>query len=521
MLYNLMRRSLSRNTRRFFGGFVEARAKQHTQLLINGQFMDSKTDKWIDVYDPATQELVTKVPEITNEEFSLAVSNAAEAQKSWRNVPIPARQRVMFKLQDLIRENMDRIAEGIVHENGKTFSDAKGDVMRGLEVVEFSCNIASHMMGETVENVSNNVDTYSLRQPLGVAAGICPFNFPAMIPLWMFPIAVTCGNTFVMKPSERTPTATMQIAELALQAGLPPGVLNVVHGSRACVNAICDDPIIRAISFVGSNSAGEYIHDRGTKTGKRVQANMGAKNHGTILPDADKESTLNALAGAAFGAGGQRCMALPVALFVGDAAEWIPELIDKAKTMTMGKGDEQGVQLGPIVCKENKERIERLIQSAEDQGADIILDGRNPKVSGSPNGNFVGPTIITNITDEMDCYREEIFGPVLLCKKVESLDDAIQFTNNNAWGNGTALFTNSGAAARKFTNEIDVGQVGINLPIPVPLPFFSFTGSRKSFVGSTNFYGKKGVDFYTQTKTITTNWKFNEGSIKTGFHESK
>lgn len=521
MFRSVIRKSLRRGSRGFTGGFVDARAKAQTQLLIDGKFVDSKTDRWIDVYNPATQELVTRVPEMTPEEFALAVSNAAEAQKSWRKVPIPARQRVMFKLQDLIRENMDRIAEGIVHENGKTFADAKGDVMRGLEVVEFSCNIASHIMGETVENVANNVDTYSLRQPLGVAAGICPFNFPAMIPLWMFPIAVTCGNSFVMKPSERTPTATMQIAELALQAGLPPGVLNVVHGSRDCVNAICDDPTIRAISFVGSNQAGEYIHDRGTRTGKRVQANMGAKNHGTIMPDADKDSTLNALAGAAFGAGGQRCMALPVALFVGDAADWIPDLKDKAETMTMGKGDEPGVQLGPIVCKENKDRIERLIQSAEDQGADIILDGRNPNVPGAPQGNFVGPTIITNVTKDMDCYKEEIFGPVLLCKKVDTLDDAIDFTNSNAWGNGTALFTNSGAAARKFTSEIDVGQVGINLPIPVPLPFFSFTGSRKSFVGSNNFYGKKGVEFYTQIKTITTNWKFDEKSIKTGFHESK
>lgn len=459
------------------------------------------------------------MPEITKEEFQLATSSAAEAQTKWRRTPVSVRQRVMFRLVDMLWSNMDTIAAGIVTENGKTFTDAKGDVLRGIEVVEFSCNVASHMMGETVENVANDVDTYSLRQPLGVCAGICPFNFPAMIPLWMFPIALTTGNTFIMKPSERTPTATMQIAELALQAGVPPGVLNVVHGSKDCVNYICDDPSIRAISFVGSNQAGEYIHSRGTASGKRVQSNMGAKNHGTVLPDADKESTLNAIAGAAFGAGGQRCMALPVNLFVGESKNWIADLAEKAKSIPLGEGNNPKAMCGPVIAKENLERIERLIQSAADQGAKIVLDGRKPKVEGYPKGNFVGPTIITGITEDMECYKEEIFGPVLLCKEMDSLDDAIKFTNANPWGNGTALFTNSGAAARKFTTDIDVGQVGINLPIPVPLPFFSFTGSKKSFVGSTNFYGKKGVDFFTQTKTITTNWKFHESQIRTGFHE--
>jgi malonate-semialdehyde dehydrogenase (acetylating)/methylmalonate-semialdehyde dehydrogenase len=361
-------------------------------------------------------------------------------------------------------------------------------------------------MGETVENVSRNIDTYSYRQPLGVCAGICPFNFPAMIPLWMFPLAITCGNTYVLKPSERDPGASMMLARLAKEAGLPDGVLNVVHGAKDTVNFICDAPDIRAISFVGGDAAGRHIHERGTRNGKRVQSNMAAKNHATILPDADKNRTLDQLVGAAFGASGQRCMALSAAVFVGEAKNWIPDLVERVRKLKVSQGEEPGADLGPLISPQAKARVESLIQSAADEGAKVVLDGRGIKVQGYEKGNFVGPTVIADVKPNMKCYTEEIFGPVLICLTADTLDDAIKMINSNPYGNGTAVFTNSGALARKYQHEIDVGQVGINVPIPVPLPFFSFTGSRKSFLGATHFYGKMGVEFFTQTKTITSNW---------------
>jgi len=364
-------------------------------------------------------------------------------------------------------------------------------------------------MGETVENVSKNVDTYSYRQPLGVCAGITPFNFPAMIPLWMFPIAIACGNTFVLKPSERDPGASMIIARLVKEAGIPDGVVNVIHGARDAVNFICDAPEIKAISFVGGDAAGRHIHERGTQNGKRVQSNMAAKNHATIMPDADKEKTIDDIVGAAFGAAGQRCMALSAAVFVGEAKNWIPDIAAKAAKLKVTEGTQPGADLGPVISPQAKEKIHNLIQSGVDQGARLVLDGRNVKVPGYEKGNFVGPTILAGVKPNMKAYTEEIFGPVLVCLEVDTLDDAIKLINENPYGNGTAIFTTSGAVARKYQHEIDVGQVGVNLPIPVPLPFFSFTGSRKSFLGSTHFYGKMGVHFYTQTKTITSRWSLD------------
>lgn len=328
----------------------------------------------------------------------------------------------------------------------------------------------------------------------------------------MFPIACTSGNTFVLKPSEKTPGATMILAEMAKEAGLPDGVLNVVHGSVDCVNFLCDDPSIRAISFVGSDRAGRYIHQRATATGKRVQANLGAKNHAVIMPDADKNAALNALCAAAFGASGQRCMAISVAVFVGESKTWVSDLKQKAQTLIVGEGHQPGVGLGPVISAESKRKIENLIESGYEQGAELVLDGRGINVQDFEKGNFIGPTILNGVKPNMDCYKEEIFGPVLVCVSVDTLDEAISFINSNAQGNGCAIFTQSGAAARKFQFEIDVGQVGINLPIPVPLPFFSFTGSRGSFVGSTHFYGKEGVHFYTQIKTITSNWRLTEST---------
>jgi len=406
----------------------------------------------------------------------------------------------------LIVKHTEDLARCITIEQGKTLADARGDVFRGLEVVEHSTSAASLMMGETVENVSRNIDTYSYRQPLGVCAGITPFNFPAMIPLWMFPMAVVTGNTFLMKPSERDPGAAMMIAKLAQEAGLPDGVLNIIHGAKDAVNFICDAPPIKAISFVGGDTAGRHIHDRGTKNGKRVQSNMAAKNHATVMPDADKDKTLDQLVAAAFGAAGQRCMALSAAVFVGESSKWIPELVERAKKLKVGSGLEPGIDLGPVISPQAKHKIEALIESGKKQGAKVVLDGRGLQIPGYPKGNFVGPTILADVQPNMEVYKEEIFGPVLLVMSAPTLDDAIHLINENPYGNGTAIFTTSGAVARKYQHEIEVGQIGINVPIPVPLPFFSFTGSKRSFLGSTHFYGKMGVHFYTQTKTITSNW---------------
>lgn len=476
------------------------------QNFIGGKFVDSKTDKWIELRNPATQELVCLVPESTQEEMDHATENCAEAFKTWSQVPVQSRARVMFKLQSLIEKHTDEIAHSITIEQGKTLADARGDVFRGFEVVEQACNMPSFMMGETSNNNASNLDITSYRQPLGVVAGICPFNFPAMIPLWMFPVATTAGNTFLMKPSEKDPGAAMILARLAQEAGLPDGVLNVIHGAHDSVNHICDHEAIKAISFVGGNQAGEYIYARGTGNGKRVQANLGAKNHACIMPDSDRDTVVKAMTAAAFGAAGQRCMALSVAVFVGESKEWVADIVEEGKKLTVGPGIDTATDVPPVTTAESRDRINALITSGAEQGATIALDGRDVQVEGFPNGNFVGPTVIDNATTEMDCYTEEIFGPVLTCVHVDTMEEAIKVINANEYGNGTCIFTTSGPDSRKFVHEIDVGQVGVNVPIPVPLPFFSFTGSRASIRGDLNFYGKAGVHFYTQIKTVTSKW---------------
>ncbi|RUS26938.1 methylmalonate-semialdehyde dehydrogenase [Jimgerdemannia flammicorona] len=494
------------NVSRTFSTTVPAFQAHTTKLYINGEFVESSTKKWIDVRNPATQEVVTRVPEATPEELRAATSSAQEAFKEWRKSSVLTRQRIMMELQYLIRKHTDRIAKSIVYEQGKTLTDARGDVFRGLQVVEHACSIPTLMMGEKL-TVAKDMDTYNIREPLGVVAGICPFNFPAMIPLWMFPMAIATGNTCIIKPSEKDPGATMILAELAAEAGVPKGVLNVVHGAVDTVNYICDEPAIQAISFVGSDQAGRHIYERGSRNGKRVQANMGAKNHGVILPDANKQHTLNQLAGAAFGAAGQRCMALSTAIFVGEAQHWLPELVERAKELKVTCGMEPGADLGPLISPQAKQRAERLIQSGVDQGAKLLLDGRGIVVPGYEKGNFVGPTVLAEVKPHMECYKEEIFAPVLVSLNAETLDDAIEIINGNPYGNGTAIFTTSGAAARRFESEIDVGQVGINVPIPVPLPMFSFTGTRGSILGDLNFYGKTGILFYTKFKTVTALWR--------------
>jgi malonate-semialdehyde dehydrogenase (acetylating) / methylmalonate-semialdehyde dehydrogenase len=485
------------------------------KLLLDGKFIESQSGEWQDVVNPATQEVLAQVPHATDSEIDAAVASAKLAYKQWKHTPIAARARIMLKLQALVREHMSRIAQTLSAEQGKTLADAEGDVFRGLEVVEHACSIGSLQLGEFAENVAGGVDTYTIHQPIGVCAGITPFNFPAMIPLWMFPMAIVCGNTFVLKPSEQDPLTPMLLAELALQAGIPPGVLNIVHGGKRAVDALCTHPDITAVSFVGSTAVGTHVYDLASQHGKRVQCMMGAKNHAVVMPDANKEHSLNALVGATFGAAGQRCMATSVTVLVGEAQKWIPDIVAKAKTLKVNAGSEKGADLGPVVSRNAKNRILGLVEDGVKEGAKLELDGRAIKVSGYEKGNFIGPTIFSGVTPEMKIYTTEIFGPVMVIVGVNTLQEAIELVNKNPFGNGTGIFTQSGAAARKFQSEIDVGQVGINVPIPVPVPYFSFTGSRGSKLGDLGPYGKQAVQFYTQTKTVTTRW-FDDRSTSAG-----
>ncbi|MBN8886117.1 MAG: CoA-acylating methylmalonate-semialdehyde dehydrogenase [Rudaea sp.] len=485
------------------------------KLLIDGQFVESKTSQWRDVVNPATQTVLARVPFTTAVEVDAAVAAAQRAFKTWRKTPIGTRARIFLKYQQLIREHMRELAAILTAEQGKTLADAEGDVFRGLEVVEHAAAIGNLQLGELANNVAGGVDTYTILQPLGVCAGITPFNFPAMIPLWMFPMAIATGNTFVLKPSEQDPMVTMRLVELALEAGVPNGVLNVVHGGEDVVNAICDHKDIKAVSFVGSTRVGTHVYRRALLAGKRVQCMMGAKNHAVVLPDANKEQTLNALAGAAFGAAGQRCMAASTAVLVGETRRWIPELVAKAKTLKVNAGSVAGTDVGPLISCAARERVEGFIAAGVEQGATLELDGRHPTVSGFERGNFVGPTIFSGVKPGMRIYDEEIFGPVLVILEAETLDEAIALVNANPNGNGTAIFTQSGAAARRFQEDIDVGQVGINVPIPVPVPLFSFTGSRASKLGDLGPYGKQVVTFYTQTKTVTARW-FDDDTLGHG-----
>ncbi|KAF6829084.1 methylmalonate-semialdehyde dehydrogenase [Colletotrichum musicola] len=481
---------------------------EDTPYFLDNKFLTSSATDFIDLHDPATNNLVTRVPQMTTEELQAAVASAEKAFPRWRAMSVLARQQIMFKFVALIRENWDRLAASITLEQGKTFADAKGDVLRGLQVAEAACGAPELLKGEVLE-VAKDMETRSYREPLGVVAAICPFNFPAMIPLWCIPIATVTGNTLVLKPSERDPGAAMILAELAQKAGFPEGVINVVHGAHKTVDFILEHPTIKAVSFVGGNKAGEYIFNKGSAHGKRVQANLGAKNHAAVLPDCNKNHFLNSVVGAAFGAAGQRCMALSTCVMVGETKAWLPELAELAKKLNTNGGFEEGADLGPVISPQSKQRIESLIQSAEEEGATILLDGRGYKPAKYPNGNWVAPTIITNVTPDMKCYREEIFGPVLVCLNVDTLDEAIELINKNEYGNGTAIFTRSGATAEAFRRNIEAGQIGINVPIPVPLPMFSFTGNKKSIAGggANTFYGRPGINFYTQQKTVTALWQ--------------
>ena len=472
---------------------------------VNNTFQTSSAtpSSTMSTINPATGAPLAQIAENTPQEFNDAVAAAKQAQQDWKKVPPQQRQRVFLELQRLIRLHTAQLADLVTLENGKTRQDANGDVFRGLEMVETACQITTHLLGDSLAGISTTMDCISYREPLGVCAGICPFNFPAMVPLWMFPLAIAAGNAFVLKPSEKTPAAALYLAQLAAEAGLPPNLLQVVQGGTDTVNRICRHPDIRAISFVGSNKAGEYIFAEGTAHGKRVQSNLGAKNHAVVLPDADKDATLKAVVGAAFGAAGQRCMALSALVLVGEAQAWLPDLVEQAAKLKVGPGWQDGVDLGPLITAASKERVCSIVEQSVEQGAEIPLDGRNVKLESFEKGNFVGPTVLSKITPSNVAYKEEIFGPVLVCLQADTLEDAMSIINANPYGNGCAIFTSSGSAARKFQTDIEVTQVGINTPIPVPLPMFSFTGGKASIRADINFYGKSGVQFFTQLKTVT------------------
>lgn len=480
-------------------------------LFIGGRFVQSDSNESLAVTDPATQEVLTEVPYATPEEVDAAVASAKNAYLDWRERPLPERARLMLRYQEILKARQDDLARILSRETGKTFADAQGDVWRGIEVVEQACQVTSSMMGETAENVAGGIDTYSYVQPLGVCAGVTPFNFPAMIPLWMFPMAIACGNSFVLKPSEQDPMTPNHLAQLFAEAGAPEGLLQVVHGGKDQVEALITHADVKAVSFVGSVPVARHVYRTASSHLKRVQAMAGAKNHMVILPDANKDQVISSLLGAACGAAGQRCMAISVAVFVGPASTWIADVCDAMAGIKPGAWDDESASYGPLISPAARGRVLSFIEKGKQEGATCALDGSGCTVEGYPDGNWVGPTLFTNVDPEMSIYREEIFGPVLLAVEVASLEDAIAMINANPYGNGTSIFTSSGGAARKFQHEIEVGQVGINLPIPVPLPFFSFTGWKDSFYGDQHAYGKQGVRFYTETKTVTARW-FDTGA---------
>jgi malonate-semialdehyde dehydrogenase (acetylating)/methylmalonate-semialdehyde dehydrogenase len=471
------------------------------------------------VWQPATGAQQARVRYAEPADVQSAVDAAAKAYEDWGDSSLSRRTAVLFAFRQLVHERIDELAAIVSDEHGKVLSDARGEVQRGLEVIEFACGIPQLLKGDYSDQVSTGVDSYSFRQPLGVVAGITPFNFPVMVPCWMHPVAIACGNTFVLKPSERDPSASMLIAELWARAGLPDGVFNVVHGDKVAVDAILDSPRIAAVSFVGSTPVARYIHERATATGKRVQALGGAKNHAVVLPDADLEFAADHLTAAAFGSAGQRCMAISATVAVGEAGDALVETLRaKASTVKVGPGRDESSEMGPVVTREARERILGYIGSGEAQGAALVVDGRDLVVEGHEEGFFVGPTVLDHVTAQMDAYRDEIFGPVLVVTRVDTLDEAIALINANPYGNGTAVFTSSGESARRFQREVTVGMIGVNVPIPVPMAYHSFGGWKDSLFGESHIHGPEGVRFYTRAKVVTSRWPHVEHPIAASYH---
>ena len=474
---------------------------------IGGKAWDQAADRVGPVFNPATGQQTSEVALASIADVDAAVATARAAFESWRHSPLTRRQNIMFEYRRLVAEHRLDLARALTSEHGKTLDDALGEVQRGLEVVEFACNIAHQLKGQYSEQVSTSVDTYTLRQPLGVVAGITPFNFPTMVPMWMFPIAIACGNTFILKPSEKDPSTSQINAELLTEAGLPDGVFNVVNGDKVAVDALLNHEDIAAVSFVGSTPIAKYIYETGTRNGKRVQALGGAKNHMIVLPDADMDLAADAAVSAGYGSAGERCMAISVLVTVGDAADrLLPRIRERMADLVVGPGDAEGSQMGPLVTAVHRDKVASYVDAGESEGATMLEDGRGLSVDGHEDGYFLGPTLFDNVTREMSIYQDEIFGPVLSVVRTDSYEEAIEMINENPYGNGTALFTNDGGAARKFQNEIEVGMVGINVPIPVPLAFYSFGGWKDSIFGDHAIYGPEGVHFYTRPKVVISRW---------------
>jgi malonate-semialdehyde dehydrogenase (acetylating)/methylmalonate-semialdehyde dehydrogenase len=486
---------------------------------INGKAAVGSSERTAAVWNPATGERQAEVVLASAADVDEAVRVASDAFQDWSQSSMSNRTKTLFAMRELVNRRIDDLAEIISDEHGKVIADARGEVQRGLEVIEFACGIPQLLKGDYSDQVSRGVDLFSYRQPLGVVSGITPFNFPIMVPMWMHPVAIACGNTFVLKPSERDPSASNLVAEMWAEAGLPDGVFNVVHGDREAVDAILSHPGVAAVSFVGSTPVARYIFAQATAAGKRVQALGGAKNHAVVLPDADVDFVSEHLVASAFGAAGERCMAVSAAVAVGPGATDLVEAVrERAERVRVGPGRDESSEMGPVITPDARDRIRRLITSGARDGAKIVLDGRELKVPGYEEGFFVGPTIVDEVQPAMEVYREEIFGPVLAVVRASTVDDAIALINSNPYGNGTAIFTSSGAAARKFHRSVTVGMIGINVPIPVPMAYYSFGGWKDSLFGQSHIHGPEGVAFYTRAKVVTARWPEAEAASGATYH---
>ncbi len=494
-------------------------AKKHCTHWIGGKPWTGPAARAGDIYNPATGQVSGTVDYASSAQVDAAVAAATAAFPAWRETSLVKRASVMFAFRELIRSHTAELAELISSEHGKVASDAAGEVARGLEVVEFACGMPHLLKGAYSENVSTAVDAYSIRQPLGVVAGITPFNFPAMVPMWMFPIAITAGNAFILKPSEKDPSASVRIAELLAEAGLPDGVFNVVHGDKEAVDSLLVHPDIKAVSFVGSTPIARYIYETGTAAGKRVQALGGAKNHMVVLPDADLDLAADAAVSAGFGSAGERCMAISVLVAVDPVGdELIAKIGERVAKLKVGPGDQPESEMGPLVTGAHRDKVASYLDSGVADGATLAIDGREHPVSGPAQGFWLGPSVLDHVTPQMSCYSDEIFGPVLSVVRAGSYDEALAVINGNQYGNGTAIFTNDGGAARRFTHEVEVGMVGINVPIPVPMAFYSFGGWKSSLFGDTHVHGTEGVHFYTRGKAVTSRWLDpSHGGVNLGF----
>ncbi len=490
---------------------------------IDGRATEGMPERHDPLHDPAAGAQTGTLPIASLDDVDAAVASAKAAFPRWRDTSLSHRNRILFRFRDLVDRHTDELAALITGQHGKVLSDAKGEVARGLDVIEFACGLPHLLKGERSEDVSSGIDAFSVRQPLGVVAGITPFNFPAMVPLWMFPIAIACGNTFVLKPSEKDPAANVRLAELFTDAGLPPGVFNVVHGDAAAVNRLLEHPDVEAVSFVGSTPIARHVYETGTRAGKRVQALGGAKNHMVVLPDADIGQAADAAVSAGYGSAGERCMAISVVVAVGDVADrLVPAIVERIDALKTGPGTDDDVDMGPLVTQAHRDRVRSYVDLGVEEGADLVVDGRDLTVEGAEDGYWLGPCLFDRVQPEMKVYLDEIFGPVLSVVRAETFDEALDLVNACEYGNGTAIFTNDGGAARTYHRDVQVGMVGVNVPIPVPMAYFSFGGWKASLFGDTHIHGMEGVRFYTRAKAVTVRWPDpHERGVDLGFPQTR